>query len=215
MIKFLLALCLLTALSCTKSSRSIDLNTASNVVAFKTLKTGQVYGTGFHLSYKGKVYIVTNRHVCEATPEVEVNVNQSRRTVRVNDKITTILHISKTHDICIVKSSKRSGLSLSPTAPSALDPITLIGHPRGLPLIIRKGHIVGPALICINYSYGPICLLSTQISTLAYPGNSGSPVTNKYGQVIGILFAGNSSYYNEPFMVPYAVLKSELESLIK
>jgi len=193
----------------TSTQRSIDLKTTKSVVAFKSLVKGYVYGTGFNLKYKGRIYTVTNRHVCVAADQID----STNGTARVNNEILKVIRISSVHDICILESHSKSGLVLSPTAPQIMDEITLIGHPRGLPLIIRKGHIVEHLSVCIGYSYGKKCLPSIRISATAYPGNSGSPVTNNAGQVVGILFAGNSQYSHEPFIVPLSYLKLEMSKL--
>jgi hypothetical protein len=49
------------------------------------------------------------------------------------------------------------------------------------------------------------------ISSPSYPGNSGSPVVNKWGNVVGVLFAGNRTQLNDSYMVPFHELKNFLK----
>ncbi len=49
-----------------------------------------------------------------------------------------------------------------------------------------------------------ICLrqLKSILTTLGiYPGNSGSPVVNKYGNLVGVVFAGNNQT-NYGYVIP-------------
>jgi V8-like Glu-specific endopeptidase len=43
-----------------------------------------------------------------------------------------------------------------------------------------------------------------------YPGNSGSPVVNKYGNIIGVLFAGSSKEEKDNYLVPVSEVKRVL-----
>ena len=48
-------------------------------------------------------------------------------------------------------------------------------------------------------------------TAITYPGNSGSPVINMFGNVVGILFAGsNLNYINVNCVVPLEYIENEL-----
>ena len=51
---------------------------------------------------------------------------------------------------------------------------------------------------------------SYSTTAVSYPGNSGSPVVNKYGNVIGVLFAGSNEQERDNYVVPLAELKRVL-----
>lgn len=152
-------------------------------------------GTGFHLEYQGKVVIMTNKHICDPTLE--------GMELRHDNNKLEVIKISKEHDLCLIKSDRSSGLTLANVQHQVdiMDKVILVGHPRGLPLTIREGRIM-------TYDYSVFPWIHDRevdyymISATAYGGNSGSPVTDPKGNVIGVLFAGYIKYHTESMVVP-------------
>lgn len=155
----------------------------------------KVYGTGSHIVYKGKTYILTNNHICNAAEQMG-----PRGEAIVNGVSTEILRRSKHADLCLLKGIKEGGLEISAIVPNNQDEVYILGHPRGLPTIIRKGRILTEKImIPVGGKIQP----AQRITALAYPGNSGSPILSAdTGRVIGVLFAGQRGYWHEPFIVP-------------
>lgn len=184
-------------------------------------------GTGFHVvASSGKVYILTNAHVCNLKDEdgfVKVKSEGSSKLIE-----RKVIVISKEHDMCLVEALPfHNGLKLA-TKAEVGESITLVGYPNLRPLILSQGEIVSKnaevtipksiifsekdvknckaRIITINSIFGDLqlCAISEvayQVSAISYPGNSGSPVVNKYGNVIGLLFAGSSAIVNDAYLI--------------
>ena len=178
---------------------------AKHVVSYNVIKkNNERFATGFHVTHKGKTYILTNRHVCDANRRL-----YGHDFIQFEDYVGKVISISPRHDLCLVTSNRKSGLRLSDTAPIALDKVILIGHPRGLGKTIRTGHYVDTTNIYASWMNGGI-YSAYNMSFIAYGGNSGSPVCNIFGEVIGVMFAGSSVYHTEGLVVPLEYIREFL-----
>lgn len=157
--------------------------------------------TGFYVNYNHKILLVTNRHVCSQ--------DDGLTTIYSNEKPLVVLAISNEHDLCLIKADRKSGLYLSNKDVENNDKVILVGHPNGLPLTIREGYKMGSFETVFPWVSNQR-IPFTLISSITYRGNSGSPVTNEYGEVIGVLFAGNPESITEGFVVPLKNLKQFL-----
>jgi len=189
---------ILTAALKPKPQKKLDpaKDIAPHVVPFYSIIHRQRLATGFHVKFGKNVYILTNRHVCLTNQRLYGD------RIQFGNYVGTILEIDKKHDLCLVSSDRKDGLSISKTSAKPLDEVILVGYPRGIGKTIRFGHIIEAKYIMI----GPSRFDTFQISAMAFGGNSGSPVCNKYGKVIGVLFAGSPMYPSEPYIVPYVYI---------
>ena len=186
-------------------------------------------GSGSHVSFNDKIVILTNRHVCElADSEGKIIVelyDGSRHKQKVIKK-------DEVHDLCIVEAvSGSKGISLADSAEIGETFYTL-GHPRGEKLNIASGEYFANETIQLEKGFEPdgtckgkiekvdfffiqleLCTAffeSVQFSTPTYPGNSGSPIVNKYGKLVAVVFAGNPQIENMGFGVPLNYIKDFL-----
>ena len=137
-------------------------------------------GTGFVIDSRG--LLLTNRHVVGRFPEVDVKFNDGR-TLRA--KV-----VGKTADLDIAlleiqnnqSKTKYSALPLciKKTATVGED-IIVIGNPLGLQSTTTRGIISG-----VRNEDGSTML---QIDAPVNPGNSGGPIVNYNGEVLGIVTA--------------------------
>lgn len=183
---------------------------AGHVKRFQAVNYGnKTYGTGFNMRVGDKVFTITNRHVCEVSEMLG-----HKEYAIVNGEKLKILKMSDKYDLCALESTSLMGLSLALFDSNPMDKIVLIGHPRGLDIVIREGRIITEdEEVITNGRNGIAKYKADRISSTAYPGNSGSPVLNAEGGVVGVLFAGASLYPHEPLIMPYEALKEFTESL--
>lgn len=169
--------------------------------------------TGFYIEYFGKYYILTNKHVCEIDP--------IKKKAVFGNFVGNIIKISDRHDLCLVESDRNSGLKIAEEQGKPFEDIYLIGYPRGIGKVIRKGSLIEKLTInaywlkfnSLTNPYGNY-VTAYFISTTTYGGNSGSPVVNRFGEVIGVLFAGSPSYPTEGLMIPLFDVKIFLNEAI-
>lgn len=190
-------------------------------------------GTGFHIKApSGKTYILTNQHVCAiADKNQELLVENSKKTIS-----RRVIAVYQKHDLCLVEAlpGEENGLRMASSLSIGED-IVLIGHPSGRPLTLSKGEFIHKKLIPMmnfkiktleecnsvngtwldgGFFLPSVCVEQISafgISSPSYPGNSGSPVVNKWGNVVGVLFAGNRTQLNDNYMVPFHELKNFLK----
>ncbi len=177
---------------------------SKHVESFNILKLdNRRFATGFHMKFGNKVFMITNRHVCDSNIKVV-----HPKLIQFENHLETIIAIDQIHDLCMTTSNRTDGLPLSMDPPELLEVITLIGFPRGIQKTVREGRIIGDETISVLGLEGTNRTISTQISAPAYGGNSGSPVINANGEVVGVLHAGSPYFPLEPFIVPHRFLKA-------
>jgi serine protease Do len=135
-------------------------------------------GTGFLIDGKG--YIVTNAHVIENASNIAV---QNTRGVEFDAEA---IYTDNQRDIAILKIKDEDfkplnsiPYTISKSSPDLAEPIFTLGYPRN-DIVYGEGY-----LSATTGFHGDT--LSCQIEIAANPGNSGSPVLNRSGEVIGIL----------------------------
>lgn len=190
-------------------------------------------GTGFHVQApNGKTYILTNKHVCSITGPLKVE--------KYGDKVGVVRKIIAkydSHDLCVMEALPGvKGIKISSDPAKNGDRVYTLGHPRGNNLNVAEGEKFDEKVITLGeetqadgtcaegtlveiptlFGIFKICAVertAVQISSPTYPGNSGSPVVNIYGRVVGVIFAGSRDVENQGFYVPLEVVKDFLSSL--
>lgn len=133
------------------------------------------YGTGFLVSAGG--HVLTNRHVVADC-----------RGITVDGKTAILLAEDQTFDLALLQVA---GLEGSTPASFAQDParlnsdVTVAGYP--LPDLLGGLNITRGAVTSLKGIGGDG--INMQISAPVQPGNSGGPVINAFGQVVGVVVA--------------------------
>ncbi|SDC63340.1 Trypsin-like peptidase domain-containing protein [Pelagirhabdus alkalitolerans] len=141
--------------------------------------TSEGRGTGFGISESG--YVVTNYHVIE--DETSVTVHYPEEGLFNGD----IVKIKPEHDLALIKVDG-DDLPYLPLAEHISDysspqSITFIGNPLNFTGIANQGKWIASSTATSLET--DVMLLDAPV----YRGNSGSPVINEEGQVIGVIYA--------------------------
>ena len=134
--------------------------------------------------------------------------------MKIGDINRKILFLSKSHDICFLEPTGGPAFKLA-SSYHVGERITLIGHPRGIHQTISDGRIVGEGEYEYRWLPDAGKVRSLKSTAISYPGNSGSPVINRYGNVVGILFAGSGlNYLHVNHVVPVEYVRADLETFL-
>ncbi len=136
-------------------------------------------------------YILTNRHVCDGELGYQCTVYEGKSTYRA-----TAIKVSQTDfdmallkvDTVIPKKQAVNGITVA----SIQEPVYMVGNNQGRPFIYAEGVVAG-------YDIENNKSLLVDIS--AAPGNSGSGIINKKGELVGLLWGGTVTG-EPPFMAP-------------
>lgn len=172
-------------------------------------------GSGFILTEDG--YIVTNYHVVEGSNAVSVSLYDGTR----HD--ATVVGYDATNDLAVLKVDA-TGLSPVVLGDSdnlnVGDPVVAIGNPLGELTFSLTSGAVSAKDRSVSFSDGnTMNLLQTDCAINS--GNSGGPLFNLYGEVIGITNAKYSSSYGETsidniaFAIPMNSIMKEIQDIIE
>ena len=179
-----------------------EINNISGSV-FK-INTSSGSGTGFYLRNKG--IIVTNCHVILGYRNVAVEDHkQSRYPAKV-------VFVNKDADVAFLKPSvqfEAPQVELADiTNLKSRDLVYVLGFPFGMPYTETKGIVSAPRQLMEGSYY-------IQTDAAVNPGNSGGPVINENGLVVGITTCKFTEADNMGFAVPVDILKEELDTFAK
>jgi putative serine protease PepD len=171
--------------STTLSATQVYDRDSTGVVAIKAVtEDGEDEGTGIVLNEKG--LILTNDHVVKGATSITIDASGSSKTTRV----AKLVGEEANEDLALIEVDP-SGLGLKPltlTSSSSAqvgDTVYAIGNPYGLEETLTKG-IVSALGREIEAPDGAKITGAIQTDAALNPGNSGGPLLNEEGDVIGV-----------------------------
>jgi S1-C subfamily serine protease len=171
-------------------------------------------GTGFAISSNG--YIVTNYHVIEDAKSIEIKGVNGNFSRKLSAKVVVS---DEKNDLAIIKINDPYFTSLGSVPYTFRQGIADVGENvfvLGYPLTSSMGEEIKltNGIISSKTGYkGDISLY--QISAPVQPGNSGGPLFDKNGNLIGIVSAKHTLAENAGYAIKLSYLKNLIELLPK
>lgn len=167
------------------------------------------YGSAFFISKDG--YLLTNHHVVEDASKVTIMLNDRREID------ATVVGSDARTDVALLKVNGANFPSLNVGNVDQLkvgQPVLAIGSPFGFDYSASAGIVSAKSR---NMS-GETSVPFIQTDVALNPGNSGGPLFNQQGQVVGVnsrIFSGTGGYMGLSFSIPIDVATDVVDQLKK
>ena len=165
-------------------------------------------GSGFIVSPDG--YIVTNAHVVDGANEVTVRLTDRREFT------AKVIGADKRTDIALIKIDAKGNLPAldlsNPPPPRQGEWVIAIGSPFGFENSVSAGIVSGVHRALPGGQMTPFI----QTDVAVNPGNSGGPLLNAAGQVIGVnsqIYSRSGGYMGLSFAIPADVAANVAQQL--
>jgi S1-C subfamily serine protease len=182
-------------------------NAAQAVVKVTSLGCGGlVTGSGFSI---GGGYVVTNAHVVSGTNRHHV------LTPDGGDLVATVVYFDPARDFALLSAPGLSAPALGFASASRGTDGEVIGYPGGGPERIEPAVVDGAVEAQGRdiYSANPVTRQVYVISGKVRPGNSGGPLVDLQGKVLGIVFATSASDPNQAYALTDDEVASDLNDV--
>jgi serine protease Do len=180
---------------------------ANQVIIPQAAQPRQAYGSAFFISSDG--YLLTNRHVVLDANNVLIRMSDRR------ELDAQVVGSDARTDIALLKvqGSGFPALKLGDAERLKVgEPVLAIGSPFGFDYSASAGIVSAKSRTMANESAVPFI----QTDAALNPGNSGGPLFNQQGEVVGVnsrIFSGTGGYMGLSFSVPIDVAMQVVEQL--
>ncbi len=157
------------------------------------------YGSGFFVTSDG--YLLTNNHVIADARSITVTLNDRR------ELDAELVGTDERTDVAVlkIKGNNFPALNIGNSVTLKVgEPVLAIGSPFGFDYTASAGIVSAKARTMFNENAVPFI----QSDVALNPGNSGGPLFNQRGEVIGInsrIFSGTGGYMGLSFSIPIDV----------
>ncbi|MCO8066849.1 Do family serine endopeptidase [Acinetobacter schindleri] len=168
-------------------------------------KTG--YGSAFFISKDG--YLLTNHHVIENASKVTITLNDRREID------ATVVGSDERTDVALLKVNGVGFPELRTGDVGRLrvgEPVLAIGSPFGFDYSASAGIVSAK----MRNMMGETAVPFIQTDVALNPGNSGGPLFNQQGEVVGVnsrIFSGTGGYMGLSFSIPIDVAMEVADQL--
>ncbi len=165
-------------------------------------------GSGFIVSSDG--YILTNAHVVADASEVTVKTTDRR------EYTAKVVGYDEATDVAVLKIDAKNLPTVKIGDPSKLRPgewVIAIGSPFGFENSVTAGIVSATSRSMPGSNYAPFI----QTDVAVNPGNSGGPLFNMQGEVVGInsqIYSRNGGYMGLSFAIPIDVASNVQQQLV-
>jgi serine protease Do len=171
-------------------------------------------GSGIIISPEG--YIVTNYHVVDSATQLRVTLDDKRVFP------AKVVGVDKLNDLAVIKIDAKNLSSIAWGDSTKLHPgqtVLAFGNPFGnFPFTVTRGIVSG-----LNrpnpYSTDarkPAAFIQTDAAI--NQGNSGGPLVNAHGELVGIntfIISGSGSFAGAGFAIPTQIVKASVDQIMK
>jgi serine protease Do len=178
-----------------------QLPTQSRDSVFK-INTSAGTGSGFYL--KNKNILVTNYHVVQGYRTVAIEDQEKERYTAQVVLVNPYTDLAFLRPIRTWNAPDGSFDSFAPV--ENREQVFVLGFPFGMPYTETKGIVSSARQLMEGRHY-------IQTDAAVNPGNSGGPVVNSRGQLVGITTSKFTNADNMGFAIPVEVLNEDLETL--
>ncbi|SPL70834.1 Do family serine endopeptidase [Acinetobacter stercoris] len=167
------------------------------------------YGSAFFISKDG--YLLTNHHVVEDASKITITLNDRR------EFDAQLVGSDKRTDVAVLKVTGSSFPSLRTGNVDQLkvgEPVLAIGSPFGFDYSASAGIVSAKSRNMLGENSVPFI----QTDVALNPGNSGGPLFNQRGEVVGVnsrIFSGTGGYMGLSFSIPIDVAMDVAEQIKK
>jgi S1-C subfamily serine protease len=205
-------------------------NSSRNSVVLVVAGTKSGSGFVYRVEANGRGYIVTNYHVVEgAENDVSITFFIDGKPVKVS---ATVMGKDVYSDLAVLRVNNipSEAKPLSPGDSTKLlvgEPVYAIGNPFGLEgsmtagIVSQVGRVLRLSELGVPEPWGKYSIVDIiQFDAAVNPGNSGGPLLNSLGQVVGVTFAietaeGVRAFIGIGYAIPSIIMKRVVDAIIE